>query len=187
LLVQYGGPVARVFFFTRTEVHDDAKLNRFMPHNRLDEMSRRPGAWSRDDEYSFDEAAAEAAKIQRAGGLVGVGGHGEVQGLGYHWEMWALGMGMTPREVLQAATIDGAKIIGFDADLGSLEEGKLADMVVLEANPLDDIRNTNTIRYVMKNGELYEGDTLDQVWPVERSLPSFWWWDAEFPVRGGGR
>ncbi len=186
LLVQYGGPIARVFFFTRTEVHDDAKLNRFMPHNRLDEMSRRPGAWSRDDEYSFDEAAAAAAAIQRAGGLVGVGAHGELQGLGYHWEMWALAMGgMTPREVLQAATIDGARIIGIDADLGSIEERKLADLVVLDANPLEDIHNTNTILYVMKNGELYDGDTLDQIWPTERPLPRFWWWDAQVGERGG--
>ena len=186
LLVQYGGPIARVFFFTRTEVHDDAKLNRFMPHNRLDEMSRRPGAWSRDDEYSFDEAAAAAAAIQRAGGLVGVGAHGELQGLGYHWEMWALAMGgMTPREVLQAATIDGARIIGIDAALGSIEERKLADLVVLDANPLEDIHNTNTILYVMKNGELYDGDTLDQIWPTERPLPRFWWWDAQVGERGG--
>jgi len=187
LLVQYGGPMAEEFFFSRFEVHDDAKLNRFYPHNRLDEMTRRRRSWARDDEFSFDQAASEAAKIQRAGGLVGVGGHGELQGLGYHWEMWALGMGsMTPREVLQAATIDGAKIIGFDADLGSIEEGKLADLVVLDANPLEDIRNTTTIRYVMKNGELYNGDTLDQVWPVERPLPRFWWWDAAVPERGGG-
>jgi len=186
LLVQYGGPSARVFFFTREEVHDDPKLNRFMPHNRLDEMSRRPGAWSRDDEYSFDQAAASAAAIQRAGGLVGVGAHGEVQGLGYHWEMWAFAAGgMTPREVLQAATIDGARIIGFDADLGSIEEGKLADLVVLDADPLEDIRNTNTVRYVMKNGELYDGDTLDQIWPVERPLPRFWWWDAQVEERSG--
>jgi imidazolonepropionase-like amidohydrolase len=100
--------------------------------------------------------------------------------------MWALAMGgMTPREVLQAATIDGARIIGFDQDLGSLEVGKLADLVVLEKNPLDDIRNTNTIRYVMKNGELFAGDTLDQVWPVQKPLPKFWWWDAAPP--GSGR
>lgn len=186
LLVQYGGPIGRLYFFTRTEVHDDPKLNRFYPHNRLDEMTRRVGSWARDDEFAFDEAAAQAAKIQRAGGLVGVGAHGEVQGLGYHWEMWALASGgMTPREVLQAATIDGARIIGFDADLGSIEEGKLADIVVLDADPLEDIENTNTVAWVMKNGELYEGDTLDQVWPVERPLPPFWWWDAEPPRRGG--
>lgn len=182
LLVQYGGPIAEEYFYTTTEVHDDPKLNRFYPHNVLDDMSRRRGRWVREDEFSFDEAAAAAAEIQRAGGLVGVGGHGQLQGLGYHWEMWALAMGgMTPREVLQAATIDGAKIIGFAEDLGSLEVGKLADLVVLRRNPLDDIRNTNSVHYVMKNGELYDGDTLDQVWPVERPLAPFWWWSAQPP------
>ena len=76
---------------------------------------------------SLISLAAQVAKIQRAGGLVGVGGHAELQGLGYHWEMWAYAMGWTPAEVLRAATIDGAKIIGVDQDLGSIEVGKLAD------------------------------------------------------------
>jgi imidazolonepropionase-like amidohydrolase len=144
----------------------------------LDDMTRRRGMWVRDDEFTFDEAAASAAKIQRAGGLIGVGGHGQVQGLGYHWEMWALAMGgMTPHEVLKAATIDGARIIGFDQDLGSLEAGKLADLVVLDRNPLENIRHTNTARWVMKNGELYDAATLNQVWPVEKTFPKFWWWE----------
>jgi imidazolonepropionase-like amidohydrolase len=143
----------------------------------LDDMTRRRRVWARKDEFFFPEAAASAAKIQRAGGLVGVGGHGQLQGLGYHWEMWALAMGgMTPREVLKAATIDGATIIGFDRDLGTVEAGKLADLVVLDRNPLDDIRNTNSVRYVMKNGELFEGDTLTQIWPTRKELPKFWWW-----------
>ncbi len=191
LIVLYGGPSAREYFFREEDVHDDPKLNRFYPHNRLDAMTRRRGQWARDDEQNFDDAAAQAAKIQRAGGLVGVGGHGELQGLGYHWEMWAFEMGgMTPREVLQAATIDGARIIGFDQDLGSITTGKLADLVVLRENPLENIRNTNTIRYVMKNGELYDGDTLNQLWPVEKPLPAFWWWTDQ-PVdqvstEGGG-
>ena len=176
LLVQYGGPIAEHFFYTTMEVHDDPKLQRFYPHNVLDDMTRRRGMWVRADEYTFDEAAAQAAKIQRAGGLIGVGGHGQVQGLGYHWEMWALAMGgMTPREVLKAATIDGARIIGFDQDLGTVEAGKLADLVILDKNPLENIRNTNTVRWVMKNGELYDADTLTQVWPTQKSLPKFWW------------
>lgn len=176
LIVQYGGPIGEGYFYTRTEVHDDAKLQRFYPHNVLDDMTRRRGVWVRDDEFSFTLAGASAAKIQRAGGLIGVGGHGQLQGLGYHWEMWALAMGgMTPREVLQAATIDGARIIGFDQDLGSLEAGKLADLIVLDANPLVNIRNTNTLRWVMKNGELYDAGTLNQVWPVEKTFPRFWW------------
>ncbi|MBA2301605.1 MAG: amidohydrolase family protein, partial [Acidobacteria bacterium] len=179
LLVNYGGIIAEEYFYATTEVHDDKKLNRFYPHNVLDDLTRRRRVWARKDEFVFILAAESAAKIQRAGGLVGVGGHGQLQGLGYHWEMWGLAMGgMTPREVLRAATIDGARIIGFDQDLGSLEAGKLADLVVLDRNPLDDIRNTNTVRYVMKNGELYDGDTLDQVWPVQQKLPSFWWWNA---------
>lgn len=178
LLVQYGGPMAEHYFYTRGEVHDDPKLQRFYPHNVLDDMTRRRGTWVRDDEFTFDEAAASAAKIQRAGGLIGVGGHGQVQGLGYHWEMWALAMGgMTPHEVLKAATIDGARIIGFDQDLGSLEAGKLADLVVLDRNPLENIRHTNTARWVMKNGELYDAATLNQVWPVEKTFPKFWWWE----------
>jgi predicted amidohydrolase len=180
LLVNYGGIIAEEYFYATMEVHDDRKLNRFYPHNVLDSVTRRRRVWARKDEFVFPMAAEAAAKIQRAGGLIGVGGHGQLQGLGYHWEMWALAMGgMTAREVLKAATIDGAKIIGFAQDLGSLEPGKLADLVVLDRNPLQDIRNTNSVRYVMKNGELFEGETLDQIWPVQKTLPKFWWWEAD--------
>ena len=178
MIVQYNGISMTSYFFTRTEVHDDPKLNRFYPHNRLDEMTRRRGGWARDDEFSVDQMVAAAASIQRAGGLVGVGAHGELQGLGYHWEMWAYAMGgMTPAEILRAATIDGAKIIGIAEDLGSIAPGKLADMVILNANPLDDIKNTNTVSQVMKNGALYDGDTLTQTWPVRKEMAPFWWWD----------
>ncbi|MEC8745899.1 MAG: amidohydrolase family protein, partial [Pseudomonadota bacterium] len=135
-------------------------------------------SWYRDNEFDFEQGAAQVAKIQRAGGLVGVGGHAELQGLGYHWEMWAYAMGgMTPVEVLRAATIDGARIIGVEQDLGSIEVGKLADMVVLNSNPLDNIRNTVDIDKVLINGRLYNGDTMDQEWPDHLPLPYFWWWD----------
>jgi imidazolonepropionase-like amidohydrolase len=126
----------------------------------------------------FPELAAQAGKIVRAGGRVGVGAHGQLQGLGYHWELWALGHGLTNWEALTAATRHGAEIIGVAQDVGTVEAGKLADLVVLKQNPLEDIRNTSTIEYVMKNGELFEGDTLDQVYPVEKVLPEQWWWDA---------
>ena len=117
--------------------------------------------------------------IVEAGGRVGVGSHGQLQGLGYHWELWSLGSGgLSNHDALRAATIFGAEAIGLDGDLGSLEPGKLADLIVLDANPLDDLRNTNTIRYVMKNGRLYEGDTLDEVYPRRRPAPSFWWHHA---------
>ncbi len=180
LVVQYNANSLREYFFTRTEVHDDKKLQRFYPHNRLDELTQRRPGWIRDEEFQFREAAAQAAKIQRAGGLVGVGGHAELQGLGYHWEMWAFVMGgMLPVEALRAATIDGARIIGIDEDLGSIESGKLADLVILNKNPLEDIRNSTAIYQVMQDGRLYDGETLDQIWPKTQPLKPFWWWDDE--------
>jgi len=178
LIVQYNAEVMREYFFTRTEVHDNEKLQRFYPHNRLDELTQRRPGWQRDSEFQFAQAAAQALKIQRAGGLVGVGGHAELQGLGYHWEMWAYEMGgLQPVEVLRAATIDGAHIIGVADDLGSLEAGKLADMVILNDNPLENIRSTAAIDAVIKNGRLYDGDTLDERWPSQTPLAPFWWWD----------
>ena len=178
LLVLYGGPWAENYYYETTEVHDDAKLGRFTPHNEVDGKTRRR-TWFRKDEHSFPKTAAQAAKVQRAGGLIGVGGHGQLQGLGYHWEMWSLGTAMTPREVLRAATRDGAEIIGLGQDLGVLEPGRMADLLIMSKDPLQDIKNTNSIRWVMKNGELYEGDTLNQVWPVEKKIPSFWWWEGK--------
>lgn len=143
-------------------------------------MLRRRGQWFTPEEYGFKGIAEGAAKIVRAGGRVGLGGHGQMQGIGCHWELWALQSGgMTPMEALRCATIFGAEAIGLTQDVGSLEVGKLADLVVLDQNPLADIRNTNTIRFVMKNGELYEGDTMDQLWPVQRKLEKQYWWDRE--------
>jgi imidazolonepropionase-like amidohydrolase len=86
---------------------------------------------------------------------------------------------MTTHEVLQVGTMDGARALGMETDLGSLEPGKFADLIVLDANPLEDIHNTEQIRYVMKNGRLYEGETLNEVWPRQKALPAMWWWGQE--------
>jgi imidazolonepropionase-like amidohydrolase len=180
LIVQYGGPWAENFYYMYTEVHDNAKLAHFTPHNILDQKTQRRGFWFRKEEFAFPQHAAQATKILRAGGYVGIGSHGQLQGLGYHWEMWNLASGgATPMEVLRSATINSAKIIGVAQDVGSIESGKLADLVILDKNPLDDIHNTNTIRWVMKNGEIFEGDTLNQVWPEQKSLAPFWWYNEK--------
>jgi imidazolonepropionase-like amidohydrolase len=120
------------------------------------------------------------ADIVRAGGRAGLGSHGQLQGLGAHWETWNLQSGgMSNHDTLKVITIFGAEAIGLQQDLGSLEAGKLADLVVLDRNPLENIRNTNSVRYVMKNGELYEADTLTMIWPQQRPLPKQFWWDTE--------
>jgi Tol biopolymer transport system component len=179
LLVSYGGPFSENYFYEHFDIHDDAKIRRFIPHEEIDQRAERR-AWFRDNQYVFPRIAASAAAILRAGGFVGMGCHGQLDGLGCHWELWAMAAGgMTPLEVLRVATWDGAHAIGFEQDLGSLEPGKLADLIVLDANPLEDIHNTNTIRYVMKNGRLYEGETLNEVWPRQRTLPRMWWWGTE--------
>ena len=185
LIVNYGGPFGEDYWYLNTEVHDNAKLNHFTPHTVIDEKTKRRPGWFRKDEFAFPKLSAQMAKLVRAGGLVGVGGHGQLQGLGYHWEMWMLASGgMTPLEMLRCATVNGSKIIGRPDDLGSIEPGKLADLVIMDKNPLDDFHNTNTIHWVMKNGELFEGDTLNQMWPEEKKLEPLWFWNYDQPKKG---
>jgi len=108
-----------------------------------------------------------------------MGSHGQLQGLGAQWEIWNIASGGMPNyDVLRVATIFGAEAIGHEKDIGTLEAGKLADLQVLDKNPLEDIKNTNTIRYVMKNGRLYDGNTLDEVYPSKRALQHFVWQDG---------
>ena len=182
LIVGYGGPVGLNYWLTHYDVDGDAKLRRFTPHDELD--SWKSVQYNRDDQYIFKGHAEQLAKMVKAGGRVGLGSHGELQGLGVHWELWMMQSGgMTTFETLRAGTIHGADAIGLARDLGSIEVGKLADLQVLDRNPLTDIRNTNSIRYVMKNGRLFDGNTLDELWPRAKPLAPQWWWKEDPPAR----
>jgi Tol biopolymer transport system component len=177
LIVQYGGPWAENYWYENSDVVNDPKLNRFTPRDVVERKTlRRPGWWA-PSQWSFQLFAEQAAKLVAAGGHVGMGSHGQLQGLGAQWEIWNIASGGMPRyDVLRVATIFGAEAIGHEKDLGSLEGGKLADLQVLDKNPLDDIKNTNTIRYVMKNGRLYDGNTMSEIWPRQKQIARLWWW-----------
>ena len=175
LLVSYGGPFGESHFFINENPRDDPKLARFTPPSVLEaRLLRRP--WFHADVHVFDRHAQSAHAIVRSGGRVGVGSHGQLNGLGFHWELWALSSGgFTNFEAFRAATRHGAEMLGIDQDLGSLELGKLADMVVLNSNPYDDIRSSNDIELVIRNGVIRQGDDLTEIWPMEGSdnVPSF--------------
>jgi len=177
LLVTYGGPFGENYFYGRRDVWADEKLQRFTPRTELDPKSRRPGLAAPDGEWYHEDLARAAADLAREGALVTLGAHGQLQGLGAHWELWALAGpdAMTPMEALRAATISGATYLGMDAHLGSVEAGKLADLVVLSADPRQDIENTAAIRWVMKNGDLYDGENLSRLAPEPEERPRMIW------------
>ncbi|MCC1485073.1 amidohydrolase family protein [Winogradskyella immobilis] len=175
LLVSYGGPWAENYFYSRENPYHDKKLQYFTPYTDLAGKSRRRPGWFMDEEHVFTKHAEFVDDLINAGGLAGVGSHGQLQGLGYHWELWATASGTSTVNALKAATILGAQSIGLDGDIGSIEVGKLADIVILDKNPLDNIRHTNTVFQVMKNGRLYDGNTLDEVYPRQKKASGFWW------------
>jgi imidazolonepropionase-like amidohydrolase len=90
--------------------------------------------------------------------------------------MWSFARGgFSPLDALKTATIMPARKLGFEKDIGTIEAGKLADLVVLDANPLENIRNSDKVSGVMLNGRLYNPVTMDEIAPGNAKKPPYYW------------
>lgn len=168
------GPWNEEYFFQEKDWSRHAKERRFTPWRALLPQTRRRMLRPETD-YSFPMIAQALKDIIAAGGYGAIGSHGQQGGLGAHWEVWMASSALGPLEALKVATLHGAHFLGREQDLGSISVGKLADLLVLNSNPLEDIHNTLDIQFIMKGGVLYQGDTLNEVWPESRSFGSYYW------------
>lgn len=185
LVVTYGGPAADPYWRSHTDVWKQPLLQKHVPEAVLVANNARRTI-APEDNYVDDESAREAAKLARLGVPVAIGAHGQEPGIAAHWELWSFVRGgMTPVEALRAGTIESARSLGYDKDIGSLEPGKLADLVVLDADPTTDIRNSEHIAKVMINGRLYDAPTLNEEITGTRKRPAYWWEGAR--AGGSGR
>jgi hypothetical protein len=173
-IVGGAGPWNEEFFYQDTDVWKDEKLRRFTPWRMLIPGTRRRILRPATD-YSFPMIAQGLSDIIAHGGYGSIGSHGQQHGLGSHWETWAAASALGPMGALEVASAGGAHFLGAQEDLGSLAIGKLGDLMVLNSNPLENIRNTKDILYVMKAGVLYDAATLDEIWPEKKAFGDYYW------------
>jgi Tol biopolymer transport system component/imidazolonepropionase-like amidohydrolase len=183
LIVNYGGLNGEYYWYQHTNVWEKERLLRFTPRPVVDSRARHR-TMAPDEEYENGHILTSRSlkKLQDAGVNINLGAHGQLQGLGAHWELWMLQQGgMSNHQALKCATINGAVYLGMDAQIGSLKTGKLADLIVLDANPLEDIRNSEQVRYTMVNGRLYDAETMDEIGNHDRKRGKFF-----FELEGSG-
>ena len=175
LIVAYGGIWGENYWYHHHNVWENERLLTYTPREEIDRRSRRR-VMAPEEEYGHIYAAQVASDLQDAGVWVPLGAHGQLAGLGAHWELWMLKQGgMTAHNALRAATLDGARYLGMGGDIGSLEAGKLADLVVLERNPLDDIQHSDSVVWTVLNGRVYDAATMDEIAPTPRKRAPFFW------------
>jgi hypothetical protein len=174
-LVSGFGPWNEEWFWQEGRpVWQDAKLQRWIPWRQLIPHTRRFVTRPETD-YSKDIVARTITDLVALGGYSAIGSHGQQDGLGAHWDVWMLAKVAGPLTALQVASMPGATFLGADRDLGSITTGKLGDLMVLNGNPLEDIRQTANIQYVMKGGVLYDATSLDQIWPRSVRFGDYYW------------
>ncbi|MBK6943023.1 MAG: PD40 domain-containing protein [Planctomycetes bacterium] len=163
LIVGYGGIWGENYWYAKTNVWENERLLTFVPRSLVDPRSRRRFT-APDEEWNHVNCARICKALVDVGERVQLGAHGQLAGLGAHWELWMLGQGgLAPMQALRAATLDGARYIGVDDDLGSIEPGKLADFLVFDADPLADLSNTSTLTWTVQNGVVYDARTMRRV------------------------
>ena len=175
-----GGPGAwnEEYFYQSYEIWKDPKMRRWLPWRMLIPTTRRRMMRPETD-YSFPLMARGLGDIIEEGGWGAIGAHGQLHGLGSHYEVWMAAAGTDEHTGIEIGTIHGAHFLGLEHELGSLAEGKVADFIVLDSNPLDDIRNTADIVYVIKDGIVYNAGTLDELWPEEKPFGDYYWVDED--------
>jgi len=166
------------FFYQERDLWKDAKLRRWEPWQYLVPHTRRRTMRPVTD-YNFPMVSQGVADIVAAGGYGPMGQHSRQNALSAHWEVRMLAEGLGAHGALETASMHGAMFLGAQRDIGSLEVGKLADLIVTNSNPLVDIRNTADMRYVMKGGVLYDSDTLDELWPRQRKFGPVPWYNPD--------
>jgi imidazolonepropionase-like amidohydrolase/Tol biopolymer transport system component len=173
LLVSYGGLAGDPYWTQATQVWNHPLLTRHTPPAEL--AARVRAVTAPPDQFVDQYSAAESHQLSQRGVPIAIGGHGQQPGIGDHWELWShVRGGATPIEALRHGTVDPANMYGF-SDIGSLEPGKLADLVVLDADPTQDIRNTDHIHQVMLNGRLYDAATLNETVTGNRHRQPYFW------------
>ncbi|MEO6037447.1 MAG: amidohydrolase family protein, partial [Saprospiraceae bacterium] len=176
LVVAYGALNGEFYWYQHMDVWKEPKLRTFFPRHVLDERSRHR-TMAPEEEYAngYILVAKTCNALQKAGVNINLGAHGQLQGMGAHWELWMLAQGgMSNLQALRCATLNGARSLGMDKEIGSLAPGKLADLIVLDKNPLDDIRNSNSVRYTMVNGRLYDAATMNEIGNSPQERGAFW-------------
>ncbi|WNJ19785.1 amidohydrolase family protein [Pontibacter sp. G13] len=182
LIVNYGSVNGEYYWYQHTDVWAKERLLSYTPRAIIDSRSRHRVMIPEEEYERGHILTSQSCKaLADAGVKVNLGAHGQLQGLGAHWELWMFGQGgMSEMDAIRAATMNGAHYLGMDHDIGSLEAGKLADLVVMNENPLEDLQNTEHIEYTMVNGRMYEVETMNEVGLDKRQRGPFYWEQNEY-------